>query len=93
MSISEKKYQPSPNAVFTQLSDSESIILDIETKQFYELNETGSFIWCLMKDGMSPEEISVELEKEYDIEQGQAIIHVMDLLEELRQEKLLTFPD
>ena len=93
MSISGKKYQPSPNVVFTQLSESESIILDIETKQFYELNETGSRIWCLMKDGMSPEEISMEIEKEYDIEQGQAIIHVMDLLEELRQEKLLTFPD
>jgi hypothetical protein len=92
MSTSKKQYQPSSNVVFTQLSDSESVLFDLEIMRFYELNETGSRIWCLMKDGMSPEEISIELEKEYDIEQGQAIIHVMDLLEELKQKKLLTFP-
>ncbi len=89
MPTSEDQFQPFPNVVYTQLDDSEAALLDLDTKRFYSLNETGSFIWHYLQEGLRPIEIAAALQEEYDIDQEQAANCVLSFLEELAEQKLV----
>lgn len=89
MSNSEYKFQPCPNVIYTQLDDSEAALMDMETKRFYSLNETGLFIWNFLQEGMCAADIEEALQEEYDIDQEQAMNCVLGFLEELTEQKLI----
>ena len=85
----EDQFQPLPSVVYTQLDDSEAALFDLETKRFYSLNETGSRIWSLLQAGMCPKDITEKLEAEYDMGQKQAMLYVLQFLEELVEQELI----
>ena len=89
MFTSEDQFQPCSSVVYTQLDGSEAALLDLETKRFYSLNETGSRIWHLLQEGMFPENIAETLQEEYDTDQKKAMICVLEFLEELAEQKLI----
>ncbi len=86
---SEIQFRPHPSVVFTKLDDSEAALLHLETKRYYSLNETGIRIWDLLQETTSPNDVSLALQKEYDVGQEQAIVYILEFLEELRQEGLV----
>lgn len=87
------KVQPSPQAIYTQLSDDEGVLLHMDTKRYYTLNETGSVIWNHLGKGHSLAEIAEMLRQNYLVEIQQAQNSVMRLAQELRQEKLVAVQD
>ena len=39
------KIKPLTDVIFTDFDGKEGILVDLNTKQYYRLNETGSLIW------------------------------------------------
>lgn len=82
-------YRPSPDTVSTQLDDEESVLLSLETQQYYSLNETGSRIWELLCGGQDTEAIASAITEEWDTTQEEAVAYVESFLEELSDEGLV----
>lgn len=59
-------YELSPDAAHAVLDDG-AVVLNLRTKRYYALNETGSVIWSLLESGMPLSEIAEQLVTEYAI--------------------------
>jgi len=70
--------------------DKEIVALNIESGTCYGLNGVGSVIWKLLATPVRVEEICTKLVAEYQVDRDVCERDVMDLLEELRAEKLVT---
>ena len=81
-------YQPSPNVVSTTL-DQEAVLLDLDTRRYYSLNETGARIWELLADDQSLDAIAEAITTEWDVSEENARAHVERLLSELEEEGLV----
>jgi hypothetical protein len=78
-----------PAVVYTPLDATEAILLHLETKRYYTLNETGRRIWELASAGQEPEAIGRALATEYEVSPESALERVQRLVAELSQERLL----
>jgi hypothetical protein len=82
------RYRPTPDALFATLSDG-AVVLDIQTKQYFSLNETGARVWALIREGREVEEIIRTLLEEYDVTREEAEEAVTSLVDSLAKEKLI----
>lgn len=83
------KYNPNPDVVSTELEDNESVLLNLKTRVYYEINETGSVIWNGVVDGKSVVEIAEAVMDEYEIELDDAVTHVQSFLVGLAEHGLV----
>ncbi|GAB4015804.1 PqqD family protein [Spirosoma koreense] len=69
----------------------ETILLNYELGNYYELNEVGSFIWALLneKKVMSVQEIQEKLLDEFDVDPAVCQEELALFLQNLLQEKLI----
>lgn len=86
------KVTPDPEVLCTDLRNGEAVLLNMETKTYYSLNETGSQIWHLMSKGHTLMEISQELEARFDVTLDRAQQCVIDLANQLVAEELVHLP-
>ena len=86
------KYRPAEHAVFTEMEDEEGVLLNLLTRNYFSLNETGTLIWKHVQEGAPVEEIAAALERAYDVEQEAALQHVTRFLDELMHEGLVEKP-
>lgn len=56
-----------PNVVFTVLDQGEAVLLDLDTKFYFSLNESGARIIQLLEAGRTREEILTTLQAEYEV--------------------------
>ena len=82
------RYRPTPDALFATLSDG-AVVLDIQTKQYFSLNETGARVWALIREGREVEDIISTLLTEYDVTHEAADEAVASLVKSLVGEKLI----
>ena len=61
------RYRAAADALAATLSDG-AVLLNLRTKRYYSLNETGTRIWQLLLEGRTEEEIVQTLTAEYDVE-------------------------
>jgi hypothetical protein len=85
-------YQKNYSVVCTDLDDG-AVLLDLDTKYYFNLNETGRRIWQLMDECNNASEIAERLCAEYDVGREKAIENVANLIEELTRESLITSSD
>jgi hypothetical protein len=83
-----KTYQKNPSVVCTELDDG-AVLLNLDTKYYYNLNETGLRIWQIMEEVENPAEIAEKLANEYEIDVERAKASVVKLMEELEKEGLI----
>ncbi len=81
-------YTISPDAAFAAVDDG-AVVLHMGTKRYYSLNETGTFVWRRLEDGVPRSEIVARVVDEYDVGIVEAEMAVTRLLEELVQEQLI----
>ncbi|HTL94927.1 MAG TPA: PqqD family protein [Gemmatimonadaceae bacterium] len=77
-----------PDALSASLSDG-AVLLQLYTKRYFSLNETGSRIWSLLEQQATDEEIVDALVREYDVEKPEAARAVNQLLDDLVAERLI----
>lgn len=80
---------PVKDVVFTDFEGGEGILVDLNTKQYYRLNETGAFVWRNLEKGCSVEEIVSEMQKLYEVSGDHAHESVDKLLRTLESNKLV----
>lgn len=69
----------------------ETVVLNYELGNYYELNEVGGFIWSLLneKKEITVGEIQEKLLEEFDVEPAVCQAELVSFLENLVQEKLI----
>ena len=87
----EKKITANPSVVFTDLEDGSAVLLDLDSKFYFSLNETGCFMWKVVgKDGsIDAGKLIDALMSEYEVEESQAARDVEEFLGSLAKEGLI----
>lgn len=81
-------YSISPDAAFAAVEDG-AVVLNMSTKRYYSLNETGTFVWRRLEDGVARAEIVTQVVHEYEVGIAEAEMAVARVLEALVQESLI----
>ena len=58
---------PHDHVIFTDLDGVEGVLVDLNTKQYYQLNETASLIWRGLAKGTPVAGIAKEMAELYDV--------------------------
>ena len=82
------RYRITPDALSASLDDG-AVLLNLHTKRYYTLNETGTRIWALLEQRASRDEIVATLVREYEVSEGDAYRALQGLLDDLCAEHLL----
>ncbi len=85
----EDAFKTNPQVVATPFDNGEGVLIDLQGKQYFQLNETGLFIWQRIADGHSSEQIVAALTAEYEVSETQAQASVKHLIADLQQRELL----
>jgi hypothetical protein len=85
---SETCYKKNPSLVCTELEDG-AILLNLHTKYYYNLNETGLSIWKVLHEGSNISEIAEKIVDEYEVERDRALESVRRIMTELCEEGLV----
>ena len=83
------KITPLNDVIFTDFDGQEGILVDLNTKQYYRLNETGSLVWRWLEKGNSVEEIVLEIQNTYEVSGEHARASVEKLVSNLETNKLV----
>ena len=59
--------RPYDHVIFTDLDGVEGVLVDLNTKQYFQLNETASLIWRGLTKGTPVAAIARELTEVYDV--------------------------
>jgi hypothetical protein len=87
--MSELRLMPQKDIVYTDFQGTGGILVDLNTKQYYQLNETGSLIWRSLENGSSVADIVSEIQRCYEVSAEHARASVEKLLLSLESKKLL----
>jgi len=77
------------DVVYTDFQATGGILVDLKTKQYYQLNETGSLIWRGLEKGHSVDDIALEMSTIYEVTPEHARQSVETLLSSLETRKLV----
>ncbi len=83
------KMVPLKDIVYTDFQGTGGILVDLNTKQYYQLNETGSLIWRGLEKGNTVEDIVSEMRTVYDVSSEHAEASVEKLILNLESRKLV----
>src|SRR5918997_1801675 len=80
-----------PDVVYTDLVDG-AVLLHLETKLYYSLNEAGTTVWRVLNSTERREELIQRLTSEYEVEKERAEASVSEFIQELERNQLV-LPD
>ena len=61
------RYRAIPEALVATLSDG-AVLLNLQTKRYFSLNETGTRIWEQVQEGADAESIEGTMIREYEVD-------------------------
>ncbi len=73
--------------------DGQVVLLDVNTEEYYSLNEVGSRIWELASGEHTVAAMVDAIVAEYEAEREQVTEDVLDLLDKLSEEGLVNWRD
>jgi hypothetical protein len=82
------RYRAIPEALVATLSDG-AVLLNLQTKRYFSLNETGTRIWELVQQTAAEETIVSTLLREYEVEEPMVRDEVRRILYELIEAQLI----
>jgi Coenzyme PQQ synthesis protein D (PqqD) len=80
---------PLKDIVYTDFQGTGGILVDLNTKQYYRLNETGSLIWRGLEKGNTVQDIVSEITSIYEVTDEHAVASVEKMLLNLESRKLV----
>ncbi len=82
------RYVISPDAACAPVEDG-TVVLNMRTKRYYSLNETGAVIWQMLENETPVRVVVEQLVASYDVDALTAANTVTQLLDELTAEALI----
>ncbi len=87
--MSESILIPHEHIVFTEFDDREGVLVDLNAKRYYTLNETAMIIWRGLESKRTRDEIIREITDAYDVTPEHAAHSLDKLVASLQARKLL----
>ena len=80
---------PHEHIVATEFDGGEGVLVDLNSKRYYQLNETAMLVWRGLERGLSAEEIVGQMTERYDVAPEHAAGSLSKLLHNLHTHKLV----
>ena len=87
--MSSTKLMPGKHVVVTDFDGGEGILVDLNTKRYYQLNETAMVVWKGLEKGKSMGEIVADITSAYEVANDQATSSVQRIVDNFQTYKLL----
>lgn len=81
--------KPCPYVVSTAFDDGEGVLVNLNTKQYFRLNQTAMFVWHRIQKGQHAGDIASDMTDEYEVSPAQALESVQRFLWSLSASKLV----
>ena len=81
---------PGKHVVVTDFDGGEGILVDLNTKKYYQLNETAMVVWKGLEQGKTTGEIAVDITSNYEVGLDQATVSVQRIVDNFQSYKLVT---
>jgi hypothetical protein len=78
------------HVVVTDFDGGEGILVDLNTKRYFQLNETAMIVWKGLEQGKSIGEIVAEVTSSYEVEPDHATLSVRRLVDSFQTYKLVS---
>jgi len=78
------------HVVVTDFDGGEGILVDLNTKRYFQLNETAMIVWKGLEQGKSIGEIVADFTSSYEVEPDRATLSVERLLDSFQTYKLVS---
>jgi hypothetical protein len=78
------------HVVVTDFDGGEGILVDLNTKRYFQLNETAMIVWKGLEQGKSIGEIVADVTSSYEVEPDRATVSVRRLLDSFQTYKLVS---
>jgi hypothetical protein len=77
------------HVVATDFDGGEGILVDLNTKKYYQLNETAMVVWKGLEKGKTMGEIVADITSNYEVAADKAIVSVQRIVDNFQTYKLL----
>jgi Coenzyme PQQ synthesis protein D (PqqD) len=81
---------PYDHIVFTEFDGTEGILVDLNTKKYYQLNETATLIWKCIANKAPIVEIASSLTTTYEVTAEDAELNVQAIVQQLQDYRLIS---
>jgi len=81
---------PGKHVVVTDFDGGEGILVDLNTKKYFQLNETAMVVWKGLEQGKNVGEIADDIVARYEVAPDNATRSVERILDNFQNYKLLT---
>jgi hypothetical protein len=80
---------PGKHVVATDFDGGEGILVDLNTKKYYQLNETAMVVWKGLENGKTLNEIVADITSSYEVASDQATSSVQRIVDNFQSYKLV----
>jgi len=80
---------PHDHIVSTEFEGGEGVLVDLNSKQYYQLNETAMLVWRCLENGQSLEAIVSEMTTIYDVPAEQAASKIEQIVQDFQSRNLI----
>ena len=87
--MSRNEMIPHEHVVFTEFDGGEGVLVDLDTKKYFQLNPTATVVWRGLEGGKTLDEIVRDMTAEFDVSPEHAARSVQRLLSNLQEFKLV----
>lgn len=87
--MSSNNLTPGKHVVVTDFDGGEGILVDLNTKKYYQLNETAMIVWKGLEKGKTMGEIVADITSSYEVTPGQATLSVQRIVDNFQSYKLV----
>jgi hypothetical protein len=81
--------QPGKHVVVTDFDGGEGILVDLNTKKYYQLNETAMVVWKGLEKGKTMTEIVADITASYEVTPDKATVSVQRIVDNYQSYKLV----
>ena len=78
------------DVMWRRMGEEESVLLNVQSEEYYSLNDVGTRTWELIDGQTTTEEIAAKLAEEYEAPLADIEADVRALLQDLRDQGLLS---
>ena len=87
--MSSSNLVPGKHVVATDFDGGEGILVDLNTKKYYQLNETAMVVWKGLEKGKTVDEIVADITANYEVAPERAILSVQRIVDNFQTYKLV----
>lgn len=91
-SLLPRQVKASENVLFQEING-EFVLLNMESEQYFGLDEIGAQIWEGIVEELSPSAVLKQLEDQYDVESETLENDYINLIQDMKSENLITIEE